>query len=107
MRYWSDFLVVGYYIGGAYDNGTGFELTPSGKSWSETILYDFPANAPGPCPYPSLVADQSGNLYGITYGGVFQLAPSGGGWTYSTIYSSQGGPHGIYPNNLIIDEAGN
>ena len=93
------------YIG---PDGTGsvFELSPSGGSWMETVLYSFPG---GPAVYPwaPLVRDKSGNLYGIFYGGVFELTPSGGGWTYSTIYESQPGLHGVAPNSLIIDEAGN
>jgi len=53
------------------------------------------------------VADSSGNLYGVTYGGVNELTPSDGGWTYTTIYKGRGGPHGIFPGNLIVDYAGN
>lgn len=95
------------YIGGANDNGTVFQLTPSGGNWTENILYNFGANTGGPYPYASLVSDKNGNLYGITYGSVYQLTPSDGGWTYTTIYSDPGGPHGVAPNNLIIDKAGN
>lgn len=87
------------YIGGANDNGTVFQLTPSGGSWTENIIYNFPKGY-GPYPYPSLVSDKNGNLYD-------QLTPSGGGWTYTTIYTDPTGPRGIFPNNLIIDKAGN
>jgi len=95
------------YIGGPNGNGTVFELSPSGGSWTETILYSFSLDGPGIYPYPSLVRDKSGNLYGLFYGGVFELTPSGGGWTYSTIYETQPGLHSVAPNSLIIDEAGN
>ena len=46
-------------------------------------------------------------MYGVTYGAVYELAPSEDGWIYTTIYKDKGGPHGIAPNNLIIDKAGN
>ncbi len=95
------------FQGGPGGNGTVFELSPSGGSWTETILYSFSTSGPGIYPWPSLVRDQAGNLYGIFYGGVFQLTPSNGGWTYSAIYTSPGGPHDIAPNSLILDQAGN
>lgn len=95
------------YIGGPNGNGTVFELSPSGGSWTETILYSFSLDGPGIYPYPSLVRDKSGNLYGLFYGGVFELTPSRGGWTYSTIYETQPGLHSVEPNSLIMDEAGN
>ena len=94
------------YIGGANDNGTVFQLAPSGGTWTENIIYNFPKGY-GPYPYPSLVSDKNGNLYGLTYGTVYELTPSGGGWTYATIYTDPTGPHGIFPNNLVIDQAGN
>lgn len=94
------------YIGGPNGNGTVFELSPSGGSWTETILYSFGQNGSGIYPYSSLVRDNDGNLYGIYYGGVFQLTPSGSGWIYSVIYTYPG-PHGIGPNSLIMDEEGN
>ncbi|MGA7561111.1 MAG: choice-of-anchor tandem repeat GloVer-containing protein [Terriglobales bacterium] len=95
------------FLGGPNGDGTVFELSPSGGSWTEDILYSFGQNGSGIYPYASLVRDKSGNLYGIFYGGVFELTPSGGGWTYSTIYEAQPGLHGVAPNSLIIDEAGN
>jgi uncharacterized repeat protein (TIGR03803 family) len=93
------------YDGGPNGGGTVFELSPSGGSWTETILYGL--GNPGIYPWPSLVRDQSGNLYGVNYGGIFELTPSGGGWSYAQIYSSGNGPHDIYPNSLIIDGEGN
>jgi len=95
------------YIGGPNGEGTVFELSQSGGMWTETILYSFGTDGPGIYPYSSLARDQAGNLYGLIYGGVFELTPSEGGWTYSAIYVSPGGAHGIAPNSLIIDEAGN
>ncbi|HEY5093721.1 MAG TPA: choice-of-anchor tandem repeat GloVer-containing protein [Candidatus Eremiobacteraceae bacterium] len=55
--------------------GTVFKLTPSGNSYTESILYRFQYNPPGPgvwdgaFPYSGVVADASGALFGTTYGG--------------------------------------
>lgn len=65
--------------GGAYGNGTVFELSPSGV---ETVLYSFGGGVDGATPYGNLVRDAKGNLYGTTwqggssnYGTVFKLTP--------------------------------
>jgi len=62
------------YGGGAYDQGTVFELTPDGK---ETVLYSFCPDG-GSCPdgeepVAGLIFDQQGNMFGTTHaGGTFQ-----------------------------------
>jgi uncharacterized repeat protein (TIGR03803 family) len=93
------------YLGGPNGYGTVFELSPDGGSWTETIVYGF--GPPGLYPWSSLVRDNDGNLYGIVYGGIYELSPvEGGGWTYSPIYISPEGPTGIFPESLIMSEAG-
>jgi uncharacterized repeat protein (TIGR03803 family) len=47
--------------------GTIFKLTPSGSSYSESVLYAFQGGADGEGPYGSVVADAKGNLYGPTF----------------------------------------
>jgi uncharacterized repeat protein (TIGR03803 family) len=93
------------YLGG---NGAGtvFELSPSGGSWKETVIYGF-ARDQEIYPWAPLVRDKNGNLYGVIDGGIFELTPSGGSWNYSTIYTSGSDSHAIVPNWLIIDAAGN
>ena len=102
--------------GGAYGEGTVYELTPSGSGWTESLLHSFGAYLDGITPYRSvLIFDNAGNLYGTTYyggqynaGSVFQLAPSVSGWTESIIYSFQGNGDGRFPySGLIIDQSGN
>ena len=103
--------------GGAYGNGTIYELTPSGSGWTETILYSFTGGAAGANPYAGLISDQAGNLYGAagtggagTGGTAFELANSGGGWTFSLLYSftGAGGQFAAGPvANLAFDSAGN
>ncbi len=49
--------------------GTIFELSPSGGSWSFTVLYEFTGGADGAAPYSNLIMDQAGNLYGTASAG--------------------------------------
>ena len=73
-------------IGGAYNLGTVFELSPpltKNGPWTETILYSFTGGADGDYPLAGLVRDaQTGELYGTArdahtynWGVVFKLAP--------------------------------
>jgi len=104
-------------LGGAYNLGTVFELTPSGNGWKEEVLYSFGATA-GDLeePYGPLTPDSDGNLYGTTYGGgtfseggVFELKRSGKGWAQSVLYSFTGGSDGgqPYQPKPVWDSAGN
>jgi len=98
--------------GGTEDQGTVFQLTPSGSGWTEKVLYSFQNAGDGSQPFGGLILDPSGNLYGTTSdsawttaGTVFELSPSNGGWTFATIYSfsGNGGPEA----SLTMDAAGN
>jgi len=105
-------------LGGIYNSGVVFELTPqAGGGWTEKILYSFMNNGiDGITPYGGLVPDASGNLYGTTSAGgtygdgtVFELTPQvGGGWTEKVLFSFNG-TDGKEPYNgsLIFDTAGN
>jgi hypothetical protein len=106
--------------------GVVFKLsppTPSGGSWTETVLYSFPGsptdagNPAGP-----LVFDEAGNLDGVTSAGgtqsglicgsaacgtVYQLRPpsvSGGAWTETVLYNflSSGATDGFAPSTGVI-----
>ena len=77
------------------------KLTPSGDSWTFSLVYSF--TALGSCssfsgPGGTLLIDAAGNLYGNTstngtygYGAVFMLAPSGNSWTYSSLHDFTNG----------------
>jgi uncharacterized repeat protein (TIGR03803 family) len=112
------------WLGGAYDFGTVFKLSPeplsgcpsgsnTGNGWCETVLYSFCSQTnctDGVEPAGGLVWDSSGNLYGTTSalaepnGLVYKLSPSGvGGWNYEVIYDLP-----AYPSaGLAIDAARN
>jgi hypothetical protein len=50
--------------------GVVFQLTPSGGSWTESVLYNFQGGTDGEYPDSAPVLDQRGNLYGATpFGG--------------------------------------
>jgi len=104
--------------GGAYKNGTVFEVSPAvGGSWTESVLHSFnPATTESYSPSSGLIVDASGNLYGTAYlggannaGSLFELSPlSGGGWKETAIYDFKNdGVDGRNPAaSLIIDKAG-
>jgi uncharacterized repeat protein (TIGR03803 family) len=105
-------------LGGAYDQGTVFELTRnSSGGWIQTVLYNFTGGGDGGQPAGGLLFDASGNLLGTTmFGGtgsctngcgtVFKLAA--GNWSESIIYSFSGGSDGAEPYaGLISDSSGN
>ena len=112
--------------GGSFGLGTVFELSDSGGTWTEKILYSFGASlSDGKSPEGGLVFDSKGNLYGTTniggasdstfgggYGTVFELSPGSGGgaWTEQIIYNfsylSQN--DGYFPAaGLVFDASGN
>jgi uncharacterized repeat protein (TIGR03803 family) len=104
--------------GGAYGDGTVFELTlGSNGIWSETILHSFPSfSDDGGGPTSTPILDAAGNLYASTEGGgthysgtVFELAQ--GSWTETILYNFCAMPKcsdGASPSaGLIMDGAGN
>ncbi|MGP0096238.1 MAG: choice-of-anchor tandem repeat GloVer-containing protein [Terriglobales bacterium] len=98
--------------GGAYNQGTVFELTPSpGGTWTETVLYSFGGVPDGSEPQYNLVMDGAGNLYGATSlggpgecnGTVFELSPSESGWTFTLLYAFNGGNNdGCVPSSDLF-----
>jgi uncharacterized repeat protein (TIGR03803 family) len=102
--------------GGAFGDGTVFELSPKiGGGWKQNLLLSFNYQN-GYYPVASLVFDVAGNLYGTTYGGgsgncqfgcgtVFELSPvAGGTWTEILLVDFQ---HLALPRgNLILGPSG-
>jgi uncharacterized repeat protein (TIGR03803 family) len=81
-------------IGGKSNKGTVFKLTPSGKTFTKTILHHF-TGASGATPYAGLAIDGNKNLYGVTTAGgskskgvIFKLtAPN---YAQSVLYNFKG-----------------
>jgi uncharacterized repeat protein (TIGR03803 family) len=70
------------YGGGSTDNGTVFKLTPTGRTYSETILYSFHRLNDGATPYSSLIADDRGALYGTASQGGDPICSGGCGTVF-------------------------
>jgi uncharacterized repeat protein (TIGR03803 family) len=84
-------------LGGKYNEGTVFSITPTG---TETVIHSFGAKKDGAKPYSSLTV-LNGTLYGTTaYGGtakegtIFQITPTG---TETVLHSFPGGKGGRVP----------
>lgn len=79
----------------------------------EKVLYSF-TSSDGSVPYPALIFDAKGNLYGTTLvggasgaGTVFELTPSNGKWTEKVLYSFNGQDGAEPVASLIFDAKGN
>jgi uncharacterized repeat protein (TIGR03803 family) len=107
--------------GGSGGGGTVYELSPSGRKWTENILYRFPSyySKSGANPQAPVAFGRNGNLYGTTsYGGntvcptgcgvVFALKPTGKGASKESIVHAFGGSDGCTSvAGLVADAAGN
>ncbi len=105
-------------VGGTYNYGTVYELSPQGGGvWTQTILHSFNNNfVDGYEPYAGLAIDPAGNLYGTTRAGgppgqgtVFELAPAGGGvWTETLLHTfGSTSTDGTSPYSpVVLDSAG-
>jgi len=103
--------------GGPSNNGTVFKLSPdSAGGWTETILHTFTGTDGGLPILSPLVADASGNLYGVTQGycyrgtcangTVFELSRHlNGSWGFKVLHSF--GHTGLPDAGVIFDKAGN
>ena len=104
---------------GTYSKGTVFQLTPpakGSKSWTYSIIHAFTGGNDGGTPYPGVVRDASGALYGATGGGgtkntgtVYRLTPPKAGetvWREKVLHSFTGYGDGAYPHGgVTIDPA--
>lgn len=102
---------------GATADGEGgiFKLTPSGNTWTYSLLYGGGGGIEACGVRGNLVLDPQDKLYGTTYcdgeggdGSVFKLIPVNGGWSYITVYSFTGGNGGYWPaSDVVMDGSGN
>ena len=100
-------------LGGAYGYGVVFELTRSGGSWTETLLWNFPGGSGGSTPSSGVIFDRAGNLYGTASGQagggevVYELSPSGSGGTQKTLYTFSGEDIACPSGGVTMDAQGN
>jgi uncharacterized repeat protein (TIGR03803 family) len=117
--------VAGGSGGACASDGCGvvFLLSKSGKSWVETVMYNFTGGKDGFGPGGALAFDSVGNLYGTTPDGgnlrkcngggcgvVYQISPvRGGGWKQTVLHTFTGGADGAVGSlgPLLVDKAGN
>ncbi|HEY1769390.1 MAG TPA: choice-of-anchor tandem repeat GloVer-containing protein [Chthoniobacterales bacterium] len=105
--------------GGDFGGGTVWELTPSGQSWTHTVLYDFHGEADGGEPYKGVTLDPQGNLYGTAVTGgsgsceggcgvAYKVTKTGSKWKETVIHAFTGGDDGSGPGaRLTLDGQGN
>jgi len=95
--------------------GVVYELTKSGDTWNETVLYNFTGGDDGFGPGAALVFDKAGNLYGTTPDGgayaegvVYQLAPNQQQWDFTVIHAFTGGDDGAVGSlgPLLLESTG-
>jgi len=101
------------YGGGSGNDGTVFEMTPSGGTWNLTQLYGlhgFEQNGPA----AGVVRDSAGNLYGTASelgpnnaGLVFKLTPSNGGWIYTLLHQFEFSDGCEPEGSVVLDAHGN
>lgn len=102
--------------GGAYGDGTAFELLPkSGGGYVERILHSFGNGTDGKVPSGPLIFGPSGALYGTTAEGsnnncgtVFELKFGGGSWKEKVLYGFKGHTDGCNAvGGVVADSSGN
>jgi len=99
-------------IGGAYNVGTIYELTPAQGNWSIHVLHTFTGGNDGGYPETGVILDQAGDVLGTTSrGGFYQLGTvfrlrrqENGRWGESVVWDFTGGDDGEYPESLVGSE---
>ncbi len=83
-------------LGGAFNAGAVYKLSPGVGSWTESILFSFGggSQSSGITPVGNLLFDSVGNLYGVTqFGGAsqlgvaYELTPATGSWTENVLFN--------------------
>jgi len=98
-------------VGGASGNGAVFKIDTNGK---ETVLYSFSGGSDGCFPYPGVISDSAGNLYGVTLLGGAGFGNSGYGVVFKvdtvgneTVLHTFGESDGSNPDSaLLFDSKG-
>ena len=79
---------------GEHDEGTIFQLSPNGASYTFQVLYQFVGQGDGGAPEATMAIDPAGNLFGTAVQGggagagvAFELSPGNGGWSETVLHS--------------------
>jgi uncharacterized repeat protein (TIGR03803 family) len=98
--------------GGRANAGTVYQLTPSGSTYTERVLYFFRNRHDGGCPWARVTLGSDGNIYGTTADGgtqkggtIFALTPNGSAYTEKTLYAFPSGSWSAA--GLVQDKHGN
>jgi len=95
------------YLGGEHGYGAVFKVDKTGK---ETVLYSFAGVPDGSAPYPGVIRDAAGNLYGVTFDGgtgtacdfgcgtIFEVNPTG---RETILHDFDGGADGAAPASVL------
>jgi len=94
-------------VGGTYNLGTVFRITPAGKL---KTLYSFDGGTDGAYPQPGLIQATDGNFYGITSAGnnagpsgtIFSMTPGGTLTTLHTFCSEPNCTDGAFPSGGLV-----
>ena len=105
--------IYGTAFNGGQGGGVVFELSRSGSSWTEKVLWQFTYGSDGAYPVGGVIFDNAGNLYGTTSlaganddGAVYELSPTPSGWTEKTLYAFTNDDKGEGAG-LLMDGQGN
>jgi uncharacterized repeat protein (TIGR03803 family) len=111
------------FQGAPNSGGLVYQLTPNGRTYTETVLHTFDRTLNSRPPGGHLTADNDGNLYGIRFGTDFcnfnnpidcglvwrlkQPTVTGGPWVYQILHRFEGFADGWFPNgDLTFDSSG-
>ena len=102
------------YVGGEHGLGTVFKVDGAGR---ETVLYSFAGTPDGSLPYPGVIRDAAGNIYGVTSdGGTGAACDFGCGTVFKVdttgketiLHDFEAGSDGADPASvLLFDSDGN
>ena len=111
------------FQGGSHAKGALYQLTPSGGTWTESVVYSFCSQGGSACtdgatPLAAPSVDGSGNLYGTTRDGgnssgngtIYELTNAGGTWTETVLHTNCQQPKcsdGAAFDEILIDASGN
>ncbi|HEY1660765.1 MAG TPA: choice-of-anchor tandem repeat GloVer-containing protein [Candidatus Sulfotelmatobacter sp.] len=102
------------YVGGKYNDGSVYVLSPAaGSSWKYTSLYSFNYEFGGFTPGFGTLAIRDGAVYGTTesggtFGVAFRVGPSAKGIQETVVHNFGNGTDGAEPTGgVVFDAAGN